>query len=71
MTLFFIGVATGNLPILLRLLHFFPSNDSHLLVPILILDQVVTGILGIAEGSVGTLLARAREAFKREVAYAT
>ena len=31
----------------------------------------LAGILGIAEGSVGTLLARAREAFKRELAYAT
>jgi RNA polymerase sigma-70 factor (ECF subfamily) len=31
----------------------------------------LAGILGISEGSVGTLLARAREAFKRELAHAT
>jgi RNA polymerase sigma-70 factor (ECF subfamily) len=31
----------------------------------------MAGILGLAEGSVGTFLARAREAFKEELSYAT
>jgi Na+/melibiose symporter-like transporter len=47
-TLFFLSVLTNNAPILLRLLHFFPSNDSPWLLPILTLDRMVTNILGLA-----------------------
>lgn len=48
MTLFFISVATNNAPIFLRLIGFFPDNDSPWLLPILIGDSIITGILGIA-----------------------
>jgi len=48
MSLFFLSVATNNAPILLRLIGFFPENDSPELLPILFAEAVVTGVLAIA-----------------------
>ncbi len=45
MTLFFASVVTNNAPVLLRLLGFFPGPESDLLLPILLVDRVITGIL--------------------------
>lgn len=48
MSLFFASVATNNAPILLRLVGYFPDNDSPNLLPILFAEAVVTGALAIA-----------------------
>lgn len=46
MTLFFASVATNNAPVLLRLLEVFPDNHSPWLMPLLLGDRAISGILG-------------------------
>lgn len=45
-SLFLASVITNNGPILLRLLGYWPANDSGLFMPFLLADRVVTGVLG-------------------------
>lgn len=45
MTMFFAGVMVTALPILLRLIGFFPENGSPWLVPILTADRLISGVL--------------------------
>lgn len=44
--LFLASVITNNGPILLRLLGWFPGPESELLMPLLLVDRVITGVLG-------------------------
>jgi GPH family glycoside/pentoside/hexuronide:cation symporter len=46
MTLFFLSVFTANGPIVLRLLGFFPQNGDPLLLPLLMANNVLGGVLG-------------------------
>ncbi len=46
MTLFFASVVTANAPIVLRLAGAFPVNGAPILLPLLIADLVLTGVLG-------------------------
>jgi GPH family glycoside/pentoside/hexuronide:cation symporter len=46
MTLFFLSVITANGPIVLRLLNLFPANGSPALMPLLIANSVIGGVLG-------------------------
>lgn len=45
-TLFLLSVITNNGPILLRLLGWFPGADSEIFMPLMLLDRVLTGVLG-------------------------
>lgn len=45
-SLFLASVITNNGPILLRLLGFWPENDSAYFMPLMLADRVITGILG-------------------------
>ena len=45
-TLFLLSVVANNGPILLRLLGWFPGADSDLFMPLMLLDRVLTGVLG-------------------------
>ncbi|MBS0470848.1 MAG: MFS transporter [Proteobacteria bacterium] len=46
-TLFIAFILTSSLPILLRLIGFFPENGSPWLLPLLLLDRLVSDTLGI------------------------
>lgn len=46
MSMFFASVLVSGAPIVLRLVGYFPENGSSLLVPILLIDRIVTGVLG-------------------------
>ena len=45
-TLFLLSVVANNGPILLRLLGWFPGADSDLFMPLMLIDRVLTGVLG-------------------------
>jgi Na+/melibiose symporter-like transporter len=47
MTMFFISIGSYALPVFLRLVGYFPANNTPPLVPMLTLFQIVTNILGV------------------------